>query len=90
MGPFAVETLGGQGIAARRAFADGLYDEGADHRRGQADAHFRQAQLGIDGTDGHVAAADKAQRTAEGRALDHGQGRDLQLVEVVHQFGQFA
>ena len=90
MGAFAAKTLGSQRIAARRAFADGLHDEGADHRRGQADAHLRQAQLGIDGADGHVAAADQAQGTAKSRALHHGQGRDLQLIKVVHQLGQLA
>ncbi|MNE58375.1 hypothetical protein D3C80_1534000 [compost metagenome] len=40
MGPLAAEALCGQGIATCRAFADGLHDEGTDHRRGQADAHL--------------------------------------------------
>ncbi|MNC59040.1 hypothetical protein D3C75_1088180 [compost metagenome] len=44
----------------------------------------------VNGTDGHVAATDQAQRTAEGGTLDHGQGRHLELGQVVHQFGQLA
>ncbi|KAI3480412.1 hypothetical protein L1887_57426 [Cichorium endivia] len=38
----------------------------------------------------HVAAGDQAQGSAEGRALDHGQGRHLQARQVVHQFRQLA
>ncbi|MNE27657.1 hypothetical protein D3C80_1210750 [compost metagenome] len=88
-GPYAAETLGGKGIAACGALADGLDHERADHRRGQADAHFRQAEQRVGRADGHVAAGDQAQRAAEGRALDHGQGRLRQVVETVHQLAQF-
>lgn len=89
-GAVTCETLGGQRIAACGALTEGLDHEGADHRRCQADAHFGQAEQRVVRTDGHIAAADQAHRAAEGRALNHGQGRDLQGVEVVHQLGQLA
>jgi len=47
----AAKALGGQGIAPRRPFADGLHHERADHGRGQADAHFRQAKLRVIGAE---------------------------------------
>src|SRR5690606_30414004 len=89
-GAAAGEALGGQGIAARGALAQGLDHEGTDHRRGQADAYFGQAEQRVVRAYGHVAATDQADRATEDRALNHGQGGDLQTVEVVHQLGQLA
>ena len=85
-----VEALGGQGETPRGALADGLDHERADGRRGQADAHFRQAELRVVSTNGHVAAADQTDAAAKHRALHHGQGRLFQLVEVVQQLGEGA
>ena len=87
--PLPAETFCGQRIAACRALADGLHHERADDRRCQADAHFRQAELRVVGANRHVAATDQAQRAAERRALHHGQRRDFQFGEVVHQLRQF-
>ena len=84
------EALGGQGKTAGGAFANRLHDKRADDGRGQADAHLRQAELRILGTNRHVAGADQAQSTAIRGTLHHRQGRDFQFGQVVHQLGQVA
>ncbi len=85
-----IEALGGQGVTARRPFADGLHHERADNRRCQTNAHLRQAELRVFGGDGHVAATDQPQCTAERGTLHHRQGRNFQSGKGVHQLGQLA
>ena len=51
--------------------ADALHDKGRDLRRQQAQAGFRQAELGLMIGQGHVADAGQAKAASQHRALQH-------------------